>query len=112
MPAGLFASNLKTNDSGFVASVFPVDLAYGHRFFLHNTQRFIGGSLIFGQAMTHNDKENTWQSVNLGLLVDINSLFYIGATYVADLRKGVRDPKWVAVGGVGPGLLQALKGKR
>lgn len=121
IPVGLFSSNFHETDTGIVFAAQPVNLALGLRWLPGESNFYIGASIAAGWAITSRTSVPaqstdgssdgfTLATVSGTLLFDINSLFYIGPTYIADFRSGKTDPGFAGTIGFGPKLLKLVAG--
>ncbi len=131
VPVGLFGSNLQKTSAGLIFSAQPVNLGWGVKWHIGDGKFYLGASAIAGWSITNVDKPEesssetdpsgesntnnsqdsfTLESGALGLLLDVNSWFYVGASNLFDFRSGHDNPGIVYTIGPGTALLSQAVG--
>ena len=127
-PVGLVATQFKSGVNGIPATALPISVASGGKLFLSKASDeipnfYLGASMTLGWAWLNSSVEtpvSTMMSqeddtvgflkgVSAGGIIDISDYVYIGGSYVFDFREGYKNPGFVAVFGLGPGLISLLK---
>lgn len=116
IPVGLFGTNFQSNDDGITLAALPVGLAWGFQLNLpkgeHIGLSFYGSWSIAPQKTDGKANGNyTLASLSPGAFLDFDGYAYAGYGYALDLRSGHSNPGHMMVVGIGPKLLQLLKGQ-
>lgn len=117
IPVGLFGTNGQSNASGITLAALPVGVAWGFKW--NVSSNFYLGLSAFGSWTIAPQKDSTGGStgnytlsaVTPGAFLDVAGYLYVGYGYAVDLRSGYANPGSMLVVGVGPTLLQFLKGQ-
>lgn len=117
IPVGMFGSNFRTNEDGITLAALPIGLAFGGQYNFQNGHHlgisvFASWAIAPQKTATATNGNYTVASISPGAFLDIDGFAYLGYGYAADFRDGHKDPGHMMVLGVGPKLLEFLKGSQ
>lgn len=118
VPVGMFGTNFKSNTDGIALAALPIGLAAGVQMNFNNTN-YVGVSAFANWSIVPQKDSMTgmatgsydFQSATIGGFADLDGYLYAGYGYALDARKGTANPGSLLVIGVGPRLLEFLKGQ-
>jgi hypothetical protein len=119
-PVGIIAGKPRRTASGITFSAFPISVALGMRRYSEDGSFYVGGSILGSYALGETNKDQTttattesktFHGAAAGILLDINSYFYLMGAYQWSFVQDTKNPGWLIGIGLGAKLSSILAGK-